>query len=306
VTSTASRPSSPSIWWNGARPRTLGAGLVPVVLGTAAAGQVIWWRFGAALVVAASLQIGVNFANDYFDGVRGVDTHERLGPPRLTASGAASPRSVLVAALIALGIAAVAGLALALVTEPVLILFVGALALVAAVLYSGGPRPYAGLGLGEVMVFLFFGLMATCGTTFVMIESVPATAWWCGAAIGFLAVAILEANNLRDIPTDEASGKRTLAVRLGDRSARRLYRATVVLAFATVVIGVLVGLADEDAGLPMWALFGLGAWVPAIRPMEAAGSAAGRDLIPVLTGTALTHAAFGLLIALGLVLGNAA
>ena len=127
------------------------------------------------------------------------------------------------------------GLALALVTEPVLILFVGALALVAAVLYSGGPRPYAGLGLGEVMVFLFFGLMATCGTTFVMIESVPATAWWCGAAIGFLAVAILEANNLRDIPTDEASGKRTLAVRLGDRSARRLYRATVVLAFATVV-----------------------------------------------------------------------
>jgi 1,4-dihydroxy-2-naphthoate octaprenyltransferase len=279
---------------------------VPVVLGTAAAGEVVWWRFVAALVVAAALQIGVNFANDYFDGVRGVDTHERLGPPRLTASGAASPRSVLLAALAALGIAAVAGLALALVTEPALILFVGALALIAAVLYSGGPRPYAGLGLGEVMVFLFFGLMATCGTAFVMIESVPAAAWWCGAAIGFLAVAILEANNLRDIPTDEASGKRTLAVRLGDRSARRLYRATVVLAFATLVIGVLVGLADEGAGLPQWALFGLGAWVFAIRPMDAAGSAVGRDLIPVLTGTAATHAAFGLLIALGLVLGNAA
>ncbi len=306
MTSTASRPNSPSIWWHGARPRTLGAGIVPVVHGTAAAGEVIWWRFAAALIVAAGLQIGVNFANDYFDGVRGVDTHERLGPPRLTASGTTSPRSVLVAALVALGIAAVAGLALALVTQPVLILFVGALALVAAVLYSGGPRPYAGLGLGEVMVFLFFGLMATCGTTFVMIESVPATAWWCGAAIGFLAVAILEANNLRDIPTDEASGKQTLAVRLGDRAARRLYRATVVLAFATVVIGVLVGLADEDAGLPQWALFGLGAWVFAIRPMEAAGSAGGRDLIPVLTGTAATHAAFGLLIALGLVLGNAA
>jgi 1,4-dihydroxy-2-naphthoate octaprenyltransferase len=279
---------------------------VPVVLGTAAAGEVIWWRFVAALVVAAALQIGVNFANDYFDGVRGVDTHERLGPPRLTATGAASPRSVLVAALAALGIAAVAGLALALVTEPALILFVGALALIAAVLYSGGPRPYAGLGLGEVMVFLFFGLMATCGTAFVMIESVPAAAWWAGAAIGFLAVAILEANNLRDIPTDEASGKRTLAVRLGDRSARRLYRATVVLGFATLVIGVLVGLADEGAGLPQWALFGLGAWVFAIRPMDAAGSAVGRDLIPVLTGTAATHAAFGLLIALGLVLGNAA
>jgi len=306
VTSTASRPSSPSVWWRGARPRTLGAGLVPVVLGTTAAGEVIWWRFAAALVVAAALQIGVNYANDYFDGVRGVDTHERLGPPRLTASGVASPRSVLVAALAALGVAAVAGLALALVTEPVLILFVGALALVAAVLYSGGPRPYAGLGLGELMVFLFFGLMATCGTTFVMIESVPATAWWCGAAIGFLAVAILEANNLRDIPTDEASGKRTLAVRLGDRSARRLYRAIVVLSFATLVIGVLVDLADEGAGLPQWALFGLGAWVFAIRPMEAAGSAVGRDLIPVLTGTAATHAAFGLLTALGLVLWHTA
>lgn len=306
MTSTASRPSSPSVWWRGARPRTLGAGLVPVVLGTTAAGEVIWWRFAAALVVAAALQIGVNYANDYFDGVRGVDTHERLGPPRLTASGVASPRSVLVAALAALGVAAVAGLALALVTEPVLILFVGALALVAAVLYSGGPRPYAGLGLGELMVFLFFGLMATCGTTFVMIESVPATAWWCGAAIGFLAVAILEANNLRDIPTDEASGKRTLAVRLGDRSARRLYRAIVVLAFATLVIGVLVDLADEGAGLPQWALFGLGAWVFAIRPMEAAGSAVGRDLIPVLTGTAATHAAFGLLTAIGLVLWHTA
>lgn len=306
MTSTASRPSSPSVWWRGARPRTLGAGLVPVVLGTTAAGEVIWWRFAAALVVAAALQIGVNYANDYFDGVRGVDTHERLGPPRLTASGVASPRSVLVAALAALGVAAVAGLALALVTEPVLILFVGALALVAAVLYSGGPRPYAGLGLGELMVFLFFGLMATCGTTFVMIESVPATAWWCGAAIGFLAVAILEANNLRDIPTDEASGKRTLAVRLGDRSARRLYRAIVVLSFATLVIGVLVDLADEGAGLPQWALFGLGAWVFAIRPMEAAGSAVGRDLIPVLTGTAATHAAFGLLTAIGLVLWHTA
>ena len=305
MTSTASRPSSQSVWWHGARPRTLGAGLVPVVLGTAAAGEVVWWRFAAALVVAAALQIGVNYANDYFDGVRGVDTHERLGPPRLTATGAASPRSVLVAALAALGIAAVAGLALALVTEPVLILFVGALALVAAVLYSGGPRPYAGLGLGELMVFLFFGLMATCGTAFVMVETVPAAAWWAGAAIGFLAVAILEANNLRDIPTDEASGKRTLAVRLGDRSARRLYRATVVLAFATLVIGVLVDLADEGAGLPQWALFGLAAWVFAIRPMEAAGSAVGRDLIPVLTGTAATHAAYGLLIALGLVLGNA-
>ena len=175
------------------------------------------WRLAAALVVAAGLQIGVNLANDYFDGVRGVDTHERMGPPRLVASGAASPRAVLTAALISLGLAAVCGLALALATTPALILVVGALALVAALLYSGGPRPYAGLGLGELMVFLFFGLMATCGSAYVMVETVPAAAWWGGVVMGLLAVAVLVANNLRDIPTDEASGKRTLAVRLGDR-----------------------------------------------------------------------------------------
>ena len=304
MTTTAQRPGRLAVWWHGARPRTLGAGLVPVVLGTAAAGEVIWWRFAAALLVGAGLQIGVNYANDYFDGVRGVDTHERLGPPRLTASGAASPRAVLVAALVALGVAAVAGLALALATEPLLILFVGALALVAAVLYSGGPRPYAGLGLGELMVFLFFGLMATCGSAFVMVETVPSEAWWGGAALGFLAVAILVANNLRDIPTDEASGKRTLAVRVGDRATRRLYRATVAAAFATIVLGVIVGIAVDGAGLPQWALVGLIAWVLAIRPMEVVGSAAGRDLIPVLTGTATTHAACGLLTALGLVLAT--
>lgn len=293
-------------WWRGARPRTLGAGLVPVVLGTATASEVVWWRFAAALIVGAGLQVGVNFANDYFDGVRGVDTRERIGPPRLTASGAASPRAVLTAALTALGVAAVAGLSLALATEPALILFVGALALGAAVLYSGGPRPYAGLGLGELMVFVFFGLMATAGTAFVMAETVPAPAWWGGATLGFLAVAILVANNLRDIATDEASGKRTLAVRLGDRATRRLYRATVVAAFATIAVGVIVDIAVEGVGLPQWALLGLGAWVLAIRPMEAAGTATGLNLIPVLTGTAATHAACGLLMALGLVLGRGA
>jgi 1,4-dihydroxy-2-naphthoate octaprenyltransferase len=302
--SAAPTPGSPTLWWRGARPRTLGAGLVPVVLGTAAAGEVIWWRFAAAMAVGAGLQVGVNYANDYFDGVRGVDTDGRLGPPRLTATRAASPRAVLAAALVALGVAAVAGLALALATEPALILFVGALALIAALLYSGGPRPYAGLGLGELMVFLFFGLMATCGTSFVMIENVPAEAWWGGAALGFLAVAILVANNLRDIPTDEASGKRTLAVRIGDRATRHLYRATVIAAFATIAVGVIVDIAVEGAGLPQWALLGLIAWVPSIRPMEVVGSASGGDLIPVLTGTAATHAACGLLTALGLVLAT--
>lgn len=296
--------SGVAVWWRGARPRTLGAGLVPVVLGTAAAGEVIAWRLVAALVVAAGLQIGVNYANDYFDGVRGVDTHERLGPPRLTQSGAASPGVVLAAALICLGAAAVAGLALALATAPILILIVGAFALLAALLYSGGPRPYAGLGLGELMVFAFFGLMATCGTAFVMVETVPAAAWWSGAAIGLLAVAILVANNLRDIQTDEASGKRTLAVRIGDPATRRLYRACVVAAFATIVVGVLVFLADESVGITQWALLGLVAWVPAIKPMEAVSDSTGRDLIRVLTGTAATHAAFGLLVALGLVLSR--
>jgi len=201
-----------ALWWHGARPRTLGVGLVPVVVGAAAAGDVVAWRLVAALAVAAGLQVGVNFVNDYFDGVRGVDTHERLGPLRLTATGAASPRQVLIAALAALGVAAASGLALAIVTAPAPIVAVGALALAAALLYSGGPRPYAGLGLGELMVFVFFGLVATGGSAYVMVETVPASAWWSGTALGLLAVAVLVANNLRDIATDEASGKRTLAV----------------------------------------------------------------------------------------------
>jgi 1,4-dihydroxy-2-naphthoate octaprenyltransferase len=295
-----------NVWVRGARPRTLGAGLIPVVVGTAAAGEVVWWRFAFALVVAAELQIGVNFANDYFDGVRGVDTPDRLGPPRLTASGAASPQAVLAAALASLGVAAACGLALALATSPVLILAVGALALLAAMGYSGGPRPYAGLGLGELMVFVFFGLMATCGTAYVMIQTVPAAAWWSGSALGLLAVAILVANNLRDIPTDEASAKRTLAVRLGETRTRLLYRACVVGAFAVIAVGVLVFIADESAGITQWSLFALLAWVPAIRPMSVVGRATGRDLIPVLLGTASIHAAFGLLLALGLVLSRAA
>jgi 1,4-dihydroxy-2-naphthoate octaprenyltransferase len=146
--------------------------------------------------------------------------------------------------------------------------------------------------------------MATCGTTFVMVETVTAEAWWGGATLGFLAVAILVANNLRDIPTDEASGKHTLAVRIGDRATRRLYRTVVVAAFATIAVGVIVGIAIDGAGLPQWALLGLVAWVLAIRPMDVVGSATGRDLIPVLTGTAATHAGCGLLTALGLVLAT--
>jgi 1,4-dihydroxy-2-naphthoate polyprenyltransferase len=293
-----------SLWVAGARPRTLGAGTVPVLVGAAAAGHVTWWRLVAALIVGAGLQIGVNYANDYFDGTRGVDTHERVGPPRLTQSGRTSARAVLTAALISLGVAGIAGLALAVATSPVLVLVVGALALVAAIAYSGGPRPYASLGLGELMVFLFFGLLATCGTTFVMIETVGPASWWCGVVMGLLAVAILVANNLRDIPTDSIAGKRTLAVRVGDQHARALYGTCVVGAFLTIVAGVLAFIVDDRVGLTQWALLGLAAWPLAVRPLEAVRIAVGRDLVPVLTGTAATHAACGLLLALGLTLSH--
>ncbi|MGH2636740.1 MAG: 1,4-dihydroxy-2-naphthoate polyprenyltransferase [Actinomycetota bacterium] len=287
------------VWVHGARPRTLGASVTPVVVGTAAAGRAEAWRFVAALLVGLGLQVGVNYANDFQDGVRGVDTSERLGPPRLTASGLASPRSVLFAALAAVAVAGVAGLALAAVTTWWLVPL-GAVAMLALWLYSGGPRPYADLGLGEVMVFLFFGVMATAGTAYVQAETVSGAAWWSGVTMGFLAVAILVANNLRDIPTDAGAGKRTLAVRLGDRRTRSLYRACIVAAFAAIVGGVAVGFADEAAGMSPWALLALGAGVVAIRPMRVVRSARGRELVPVLVGTGLLQVAFGGLLALGL------
>jgi 1,4-dihydroxy-2-naphthoate octaprenyltransferase len=286
-------------WVIGARPRTLVASVAPVVVGTAAAGSASPWRTLAALAVGLGLQIGVNFANDYQDGMRGIDTDARQGPPRLTSSGAASPRSVLLAALVSIAVAAVAGLALAVATSLWLIP-IGAAAMLALWLYSGGPRPYGALGLGEVMVFVFFGLMATAGTAYVQAERIPAAAWWSAAAIGFLAVAILEANNLRDISTDGVAGKRTLAVRLGHRRARAMYRALVVAAFATIVLGVVVGIVDAGYGLSQWALLALAAWPLAIGPVEAVGSAEGRALVPVLAGTAQLQLAFGALLALGL------
>ncbi len=258
----------------------------------------------AALLVGLGLQVGVNFANDYHDALRGVDTEARLGPPRLTASGLASPRAVLTAALVSIGVAAVAGLALALATTLWLIP-IGAAAMAALWLYSGGPRPYASLGLGEVMVFLFFGLMATAGTAYVQAERIPAAAWWAAVAMGLLADAILEANNLRDIPTDEAASKRTLAVRIGDRRTRTLYRGFVVAAFVTVVLGVVAEIAFDGRGLSQWALFALAAWPLAIRPFEMAGRAEGRALIPVLVGTAELQIAFAALLALGLWIAGA-
>lgn len=286
-------------WVNGARPRTLVASVAPVVVGTAAAGRASVWRTLAALAVGLGLQIGVNFANDYQDGIRGIDTDERQGPQRLTSSGVASPRSVLVAALASIAVAGVAGLALAVATSLWLIP-IGAAAMLALWLYSGGPRPYGSLGLGEVMVFAFFGVMATAGTAYVQAERIPAAAWWSSAAMGFLAVAILEANNVRDISTDSVAGKRTLAVRIGHRRARALYRALVVAAFATIVLGVASGIADARYGLSQWALLALAAWPLAIGPVEAVGSAEGRALVPVLVGTAQLQLVFGALLALGL------
>jgi len=265
-----------------------------VVVGTAAAGHALAWRVTAAALVALGLQVGVNFANDYFDGVRGVDPPERLGPPRLTASGAASPRAVALAAGGSFAVAAAAGLALAVATHPALILPAGAIAIAAALLYSGGPRPYAGLGLGEASVFVFFGLMATCGSAYVQVERIPVAAWWSAIPVGLLAVAILVANNLRDIPTDAATGKRTLAVRLGVERTVLFYRSCLAATFVSVPVGVAAG------GLPAWAMLSLAAVPLAIRPAVAAGRVSGRALIAVLVGTAALQAAFGILLAVGL------
>jgi 1,4-dihydroxy-2-naphthoate polyprenyltransferase len=288
-----------AVWVQGARPRTLGASVTPVLVGTAAAGSAIAWRFVAALLVGLGLQVGVNFANDFNDGIRGVDTVERLGPPRLTSSGVVAPRSVLIAALASVLVAGLAGLALAAATTWWLVP-IGAVAMLALWLYSGGPRPYADLGLGELMVFVFFGVMATAGSAYVQVETVPNAAWWASVPMGLLAVAILVANNLRDIPTDAVAGKRTLAVRLGEHRTRRFYRLCVTGAFVAVLVGVVVDAIDRGSGLPAWSLLAFGAIVAAIEPLRAIGGASGRALIGVLVGTARLQIVFGVLLALGL------
>jgi 1,4-dihydroxy-2-naphthoate octaprenyltransferase len=301
-------------WMIGARLRTLPAAVVPVALGAGCALGVprhsgwwtdgvvvsadavgpIWWRVALALVVSLALQVGVNYANDYSDGVRGTD-EVRVGPTRLVASGLATAPSVKRAALLAFGVAGVAGLVVAASTSWWL-LAVGATAIAAGWFYTGGSHPYGYYGLGEVFVFVFFGLVATVGTTFAAVETVTPLSVLMGSSAGALACALLVVNNLRDIPTDRDVGKRTLAVRLGDRRTRWLYVALILSAFALAIAG---------ASIRLPVLIALVAAPLSVLPVRAVlHGATGRDLIPVLGSTGRLQLAFGCAATIGLILGQ--
>jgi len=282
-----------------ARPRTLPAAVTPVVVGTAAAlrpiDELYLGRAGLALLVALSLQVAVNYANDLFDGVSGIDTAERTGPRRAVASGLITPAAMKAATGATLAVAAVAGGTLAWLVGWELLL-VGALAILATLGYSGGSKPYASRGLGEVSVFVFFGLVATVGSAYVQDEALSWPPVLAAIPVGLLAVALLVVNNLRDIPTDEAAGKRTLAVRLGEVRTRRLYQA--------LVVGALLAVIPVAQSLTSWwPLLGLIAAplaVPALRTAHTAPL--GPELIPVLEATGRVQLVLGLGLAVGLVL----
>jgi 1,4-dihydroxy-2-naphthoate octaprenyltransferase len=276
-----------------ARPRTLPAAVAPVVVGTAAAQRVIPGRFALALLVGLALQVGVNFANDYFDGVRGVDTPDRVGPTRAVAAGLATPAAMRRAMLAAFAVASVAGVVLGLLVDWRLVA-VGAVCLLAAVGYSGGPRPYASAGLGEVFVFVFFGLVATVGSAYAQREAVLGPAVAAAVCMGLLASAMLVVNNLRDINTDRAAGKRTLAVRLGRAGTRRLFTGLVAA-------GILGAAAVAAAARSAWPLAGLLAVPLAAGPARIVlREADPRRLIAALGATARLQLVFGVLLAAGL------
>ncbi|MGA1700461.1 MAG: 1,4-dihydroxy-2-naphthoate polyprenyltransferase [Candidatus Nanopelagicales bacterium] len=285
-------------WIEGARPRTLGAAVAPVAVGTgvaASVGALHPLRALLALVVMLAAQVGANYANDYSDGVRGTD-RDRVGPVRLVGQGLAAPAQVRRAALASLTVSAIAGLTLVAVIGQWWLLLVGAAALLAAWLYTGGPRPYGYLGLGEVFVFVFFGVVPVVGTAYVQALAVPTSAWVASIGVGALTCAVLVANNLRDIPSDAEAGKVTLAVRWGDRATRIAYVVLIVSGFAVIVpLALPAGLGLTFAWV---ALLGI---VFAIGPLRAiARGDVGRALVPVLQGTGLLVLTYGLLLGLGI------
>jgi 1,4-dihydroxy-2-naphthoate polyprenyltransferase len=287
--------ATPAQWIAGARPRTLPAALAPVLVGTGAAVALDGFDLVAALLallVALALQVAVNYANDYSDGTRGTDA-ERVGPMRLVGSGAAAPRQVLAAAGLAFAVAAVAGLGLAAGSSWWLVA-VGAVCIAAAWTYTGGPLPYGYRALGEVFVFVFFGLVAVVGTTYVQTGSLPGLAFAVAVPIGLLSVALLMVNNLRDIAGDAVVGKRTLAVLLGERRTRLAYVGLLVVAFTVIAA---VGISRP------WALLGLLAAPLALPPARTVlGGGRGPVLIVALQGTGLLTLATWVLRSIGLAL----
>ena len=283
-----------SIWVAGSRPRTWPAAVVPVVVGTAAAqDQPNLLRASLALLVALALQVGVNYANDYSDGVRGTDD-KRVGPMRLVASGLVEAKSVKRAAFCCFGGAALIGLYLSAVTSWWLVL-VGGSAIMAAWGYTGGPKPYGYHGLGELFVFIFFGLVASVGTTYLQDEQISVLAVGVAVPVGLLAVALLVTNNLRDLPRDAIAGKRTLAVRMGDRPTRALYVVVIVMAFLSLPYLSL---------LRPGALLAFVAVPLAVPPLRSViKGASGQELIPVLGATGKLQMAYGASLCIGLALG---